>query len=697
MSPQRRAETASVPHPCAPTPTRRGSLGVRLLACSAAWVGASLFSSIALAQPSASLAIVFDGSGSMWGPVTGGSGAKFQVAREGLGTALTREGQSPPRLAIFGFGIRRRGSCNGAESLIGFSETNDPSPALTAMRRLNPRGRGPIAAAMEKAGAALEAEQAPRHLLVVHDDNDNCRADPCAVAAALKQKMPDLKVHALTLRESATTPLMACFSDLTGGTVVQTLDRDEVIASLRQLTSLAATSQPPPRLKKRPEVEQPKVQAPVAETPAAAGLTYRDGQTGLVLAANLAASGPRYVGPIRWRIVRRDGDKDGRNRRVSVADTVAMPLAAGQYEISAETDIARATETVEVKADKTGVLILNLRSGAITFTAALGDTAAPVDGTRLTIRKTNKEGQPVTGPPVFVGLVARTPIVLPESSYLVSARKGGLEETIRLDVSAGAAQAVAMRLPGAALRVRLNAPSQTTAEPEITVFTKAVVTTSATPTWREVDRANGLDHTFYLLPGTYRITAKIGAAEVNRQLAIRGGQSLELPLALRATQVEFSTEIDALQRATLAARMSYTIQSLDNPESPPQVVYGADPRVALVPGRYRITSRVDEPGSVATETVVIAPTRRQRVRLTHAVGRIRMQIFSTGRVSRRAANDWVVYDVQGTAVWRGLGQSAEALLPPGRYLVEAGGRKNQRREVQLVAGATVDVTLAKNR
>ncbi|MEO1720190.1 MAG: hypothetical protein AAFR23_08175, partial [Pseudomonadota bacterium] len=74
----------------------------------------------------ASLAIVFDGSGSMWGRVQGADGAKFQNARDAL--IATVGGRAPS------------------------AADQDPRATIATLRRFNPRGRGPIVAAMLRAG-----------------------------------------------------------------------------------------------------------------------------------------------------------------------------------------------------------------------------------------------------------------------------------------------------------------------------------------------------------------------------------------------------------------------------------------------------------------------------------------------------------------------------------------------------------------
>ncbi|MEM1306237.1 MAG: vWA domain-containing protein, partial [Pseudomonadota bacterium] len=576
----------------------------------------------------ASLAVVFDGSGSMWGKIEGGGGAKFQNARDALAATLASGGIAPPRTAVFGFGARRRGSCGTSETLSDFKDSDTPEAALAALQRINPRGRGPIVTAMEAAGAALKAETAPRHMLVIHDDNDNCRQDPCATARALKSDMPDLAIHAITLRDAAAPKIFACFAEITGGTVAQTLDQTAITRAtenlLRQISTApirppAGSARTPP-----PAADDPaRVSAGTAPPTAEAGITEREGPSSIVFAANLAAAGPRYTGPIHWTIAPLAATDDAFAARTALTDTGSFRLEPGQYTVTAATPLISVTETVAVNKDRISVYVANLKSGAITFDAKLGDTNARVAGARLTVRKTSKDGQPAEGPPAIAARITPAPVPLPEGTYLVSARKDGVQETIRLDVVAGAAQVVDLRLPGAELDLSV---ASDTAGATPTLVVEEVVP-AETPTWRDVVRLRARQGRVVVLPGTYRITATADTARISRRITVAPGQRAALPLSLRATQVTLTSRLPEIPDAATAQAVNYRITSLDTPDIAPRIVFDAAPTLALAPGRYEFESRAVDGGSIARRTVVIAPRQRQTIEIEHDVGRVALQML----------------------------------------------------------------------
>lgn len=285
-----------------------------------------------------------------------------------------------------------------------------------------------------------------------------------------------------------------------------------------------------------------------------------------------------------------------------------------------------------------------------------------------------------------------TAAILPQGSYLVSARKGQLEETIRLDVLAGAAQTVPMRLPGARLKIRLQRPAPDDGAPPPTLIVEELVP-AETNTWREVARTSNTEADVLILPSTYRITAVDGLTSVRRQVIAKRGQSIDVDLSLRPVSLTLSTEIAALPGQSPAATR-YEIKPLDRPDAQARGVFDSGAPVMLLPGRYRITSVVDRPKSRVTRDIVVSPRQSQTVTFQHGVGRLTLRMVSPRQTRRQAQTDWVVRTAAGAAVWRGIGASRQALLPPGTYIVQAGDGSQFRREVVLEQGRSADVSFA---
>src|SRR5262245_48153993 len=100
----------------------------------------------------AALIVVFDGSGSMWGPMEGTRQSKLVVAREGLRRALAKVAPQT-RIGLTSFG-HRRGDCGDVE-VMRRAEPMDMDRLMGPLERLNPKGRGPLTLALREAAKAL--------------------------------------------------------------------------------------------------------------------------------------------------------------------------------------------------------------------------------------------------------------------------------------------------------------------------------------------------------------------------------------------------------------------------------------------------------------------------------------------------------------------------------------------------------------
>jgi hypothetical protein len=73
-------------------------------------------------------------------------------------------------------------------------EPNDPGRIMAALEKFNPKGRGPLVAAVKEAAAALGRAPGPASLVVIHDDLDNCSQDPCIAAEEIARSNPGLAI-----------------------------------------------------------------------------------------------------------------------------------------------------------------------------------------------------------------------------------------------------------------------------------------------------------------------------------------------------------------------------------------------------------------------------------------------------------------------------------------------------------------------
>lgn len=660
------------------------------LAVALAALGAT--SAHTLADQRGHVAIIFDGSGSMWGGVEGDRGNKFSRARDALRETIGAM-DATPVLGVFGFGGRRRGRCGAAETFFSFDADDPRDGPLESLDALNPRGRGPLGEAMRTAGARLATVSGPRAMVLIHDDDDNCGDNLCAIAETLRGEMPDLGVHALTLAPSGDATVLACLAEA-GGRVVQTLDADDIPTAVETIVSAAFASSVGGAVSAQKDAAGAKVPDVTATgTVGPAGTTQVDGPTGLALYANLAAQGPLFSDDVRWRITPRDAATTGDDDRdagpwTAIAPAARITLPAGRYRAQARVaDITR-QQDVTVAEGKTTRTVIDLAAGAITFRARLGADGPAVEGATLTIRRANAAQ---SEPPLYAGHVPERARLMAVGSYLVTATRGDLSETIRLDVLAGAVQTVTHQLPGG--RITVSRPrggaGGTGVSTPVLVLDRAEDETGQT--WREIARSARAKADFHVAPGLYRVRLKSKAGTSQRKVALTLGQAVSLSLSQRTARVALTSELPVTQRE--AARVHYEITPADTVNAPTRRIFEANPTVALAPGRYTITSIASEPHSRAERTLVVAPDETVRVTLRHEVGRVALNARGVAAQDVDLLPVWKIKDASGATVWRGLGARSAAFLPPGDYLVEARGKGLATRGISITAGRTQQIVL----
>src|SRR5882724_11322235 len=160
----------------------RGRGRKRVLACAALLALAA--ATAAQAQEPASVIIVFDGSGSMAGNIEGVKASKVVAARDALRRALDKVGPQT-RVGLVAFG-HRRGDCGDVE-LMRPLEPLDVQRFADTLERMNPRGRGPLTAALREAAKSIPPGPGKRSLILIHDDADNCQQNVCAMAEELRR------------------------------------------------------------------------------------------------------------------------------------------------------------------------------------------------------------------------------------------------------------------------------------------------------------------------------------------------------------------------------------------------------------------------------------------------------------------------------------------------------------------------------
>jgi Ca-activated chloride channel family protein len=318
---------------------------------SSAWA-AEPGSPAAGAEPNASVVLVLDASSSMLGKI--GKTTKMSVARD-VTHELIASWDTRLNVGLTAYGHRQSKSCLDIEAVVPLGPLN-PESFNAAVDRLKPKGRTPLAAAIQNAADQLGYAQRKATIIVISDGIENCGGDPCAVAAELEKKGIEFTTHVVGLGRisAAESKQLACIAEKTGGEYRGAKDAvalKEALGGLVQQVEQEGGLRPPtvsasgPSLRQLPEETSGNVKILAVRTPGGVPL--------------------RTV----WRI--RDADK----KVVGHADQKTGPtfsLPPGQYRLIASASNAQSGNAVadlpfEVGTGKNHVLELAYNSGRMTF------------------------------------------------------------------------------------------------------------------------------------------------------------------------------------------------------------------------------------------------------------------------------------------------------------------------------------------
>lgn len=119
----------------------------------------------------------------------------------------------------------------------GFFQQGDRQRFLGALEDSRKSGGSPIARAMERAGNSLsQARAGSSIMLIITDGNETCGGNPCAVAAQLKQQVPNLIIHVISVVNDSN---LRCVADATGGKVYLASDVSDIERNMQQATAIA--------------------------------------------------------------------------------------------------------------------------------------------------------------------------------------------------------------------------------------------------------------------------------------------------------------------------------------------------------------------------------------------------------------------------------------------------------------------------
>lgn len=483
-------------------------LGLRCLILLGAFIGATM---PALAQNETVL--VLGHANSMWSRMEGGQ--KIKVLR-GTIAPMLRAQEGKLDLGIVTFGAQKPKSCDAIDTVKPIGPIK-PAADIKAIEAANPKGSASVAASLIAAAKLFKTQSGTQSVILVSDSVDECKADPCAVAAELKEKSPRTIIHFIALGEKSEEKLaeLACVPEQTGGVFAAAQNEAELKEALQKVFQLAAlgTSESPDGL------PMPTVAPPVGAElgPPGQKPTSTDPGT-LALSAILAKDSPTLTSGLIWRIYDGRVHDDGSYK---LLQTVREPrltttLPGGEYLVNASYGRANITKRMTVWPDKRLDDVFNLNAGGLRLYATL----------------------------------AKQPLLSEQSLTFDVYSEESDQFGNRRKVIAGAKSGVVMRLNGGTYRVESTyGDSNAVIEAEVTVepgkLTEATVDHQAGKvTFRLVQKAGGealADTIWNIYSGDGQLVKKSGGAFPSHVLAA-GSYEVRVEHGQKEYAAKFSVE-----------------------------------------------------------------------------------------------------------------------------------------------------------
>ncbi|HML27547.1 MAG TPA: VWA domain-containing protein [Hyphomicrobium sp.] len=589
--------------------------------------------------------LIVDGSGSMWGRLAPENRPKIDIVRDKLGALLAEP--SSTRLGLISFGHRRRGDCNDIEVINGADSPRQD--VLTSIAKLNPRGPGPVTAALRMAVGAI-GQSRPAQILIIADNADNCRQDSCAAAREIAKSSPGVAIQVIGIGVPASErPRVACMAEATGGRFYDITDSNGLNAAIDEVAKLAILAPSDIAATGR----EAKTDAPKAPPPPA-GASLR-------ASATLADGHPLLTVPLTWRIYKAGGSTV---LGQGVGKDISAKLSAGDYEIEAELGGIKARRPITITDGEAQSIIVALDAAhlVVRAIAAKGSPPSPTAVVSVTSG----------GTPIALKRGGAIDLYLPPADYAVTIIDDVARASQALKLAAGDDKLLDVALSTGRLDVSATATSSTAVQDVL--YTVDTDDPESPDGRREVARSRSPHASFTLPEGTYYLGANTGNGIISKRVAVGAGQTVTETLSLPLVPVKISALVAGVP-AKADDNIFYRVDRIDGDRVSIARAIGPTLDLNLSPGRYRISASLAAAHLTAAKEVTFEAGKAAKAVID----------ITSGQVSFRPTADavptfgdvtWEVSDENGMPIWRATGVDATAILAPGRYTVRFDARNS---------------------
>lgn len=629
----------------------------------------------AAADAPAPTVIVVDSSGSMAAQIDGE--ARLDTARHALAEMLAKWPTNAP-VGIIAYGHRRSGDCKDIEELVPIGPV-DPPAIEKRLTDLRARGKTPLSASLEAAANLLKAAGKGGTIILLTDGIETCKADPCAVAAALHSADVQIRVHVVGFAiEAKDQAALECIAENGGGLYRSADDAEQLLAGLGQVAEQAVIEPPPPAPAPAPEInpvpELPKVEAPEQQAPVQVTFT-----------ALMGKKGPQVELPAHWRVL--SGATlmyEGEGRSIGVA------LLPGAYSVEASASNVAATQSFQAK--KEGMTVeVPLDAGTLTADVVPYKGAEPIkEGLTWTLTPLDGQGA------VEDQAVGKPGWLVASGKYELSVKTAdrSAKETVTVKAGKGLESHLNFHLGELTLEAALNEKDDPLTD------------------WRGLDwRALAKDGTvvaekkqsasplFQLPAGTYKFELAIAGTTVAKSLEVAEGKSRKERFVVPTGKRTFQAALGPTAEPFTDWRDArWTITAIEAVGIEPggrvaELLASAGPTFDLLPGRWLVELESDR--TKASKEIVVAPDSEETVRLDVNGGRVSI---SAKPAEGQELPMNIVFEVtplpEGETI--ALGGSSEwmsGILPAGKWRVTATDSLYRKAETDIELKAGDELTL----
>ncbi len=628
--------------------------------------------------------VIFDGSGSMWGKLEGEKPTKFVQARDAIRVALGKVAPQSTHVGLMSYGHRRQGDCTDVQ-VIAQAEAA-AAPAFTdrivnPLEKINPKGKGPLTAALREAAKVLGKAPGPRSIVLIHDDPDNCQQDACAALAELQQSAPGVVVHVvgLGLRPDDVSRYQ-CLTRATGGRHIDAQDGGQVAAGVDGVLALALQgargADQIATLAKVAVAEPVKPLVIAADKPAAITLALT-GPPALRLRALLAKDVALAGHRVRWSVwpdtaaagVAPIATADG-------IDTI-VPLALGTYRVRAEAGLMAVERTVTAGAQGETLAEAVFEAAEIRLKGVLAG-----DATLLVSHRAATSDPKAPARRIGIWPHGQTALLVPPGAVTLHLEQAELRADRQIEVAAGQAREVEMAQAGGRVLLDLMPPVGPVVTPAsgpagapggaapVTIFAISEDDPDAPRGRKELARSAATTAEFVVAPGSYIVSAMRGALETRERVTVAAGDAVRRSLPLVAARLIIAARLErnADGAAVGSAADTFRLSRLDSPDMPPLLLAGPAAIVDLPPGRYRVTARRNAAAINAQQDIELKAGDYKTVTLEYQAGGLRLEAVVKGEAGPLGIA-WLIADETGRLVWSSAEAAPTALLGVGRYTV----------------------------